>query len=310
MILVTGGTGFIGQLLIRQLISNGYSVRTLIRPTKESPKLPKGVPIDVVVSSLLDERGVRAAMKDIDCVYHLITGEFKGSKANLLDTDILTTQVVTKAAEETGIKHLIYLSHLGADRASAFPVLKAKGICENTIRSSEVPHTIIRSGIVYGAGDHFTEGLKTILTKFRPFVIIPDEGDTHIQPIWRDDLVNCLLWILQDDKMKGQTLEVGGPEAIPLKDVVMMIRNQLGLKNIPFGLSSSYLRILTITLESMVKVFPFSTFWLDYMAADRTCAIDSVPKNFGIMPARFNQKINYLHLSKTIKQSSRKRRQK
>ncbi len=309
MILVTGGTGFIGQSLIRHLISNGYAVRTLIRPTKESPKLPKGVPIDVVVSSLLDERGVRAAMKDVDCVFHLVTGEFQGSKANLLDSDIQTTQVITKAAEETGIKHLIYLSHLGADRASAFPVLKAKGICENTIRSSNVPYTILRSGIVYGAGDHFTEGMKVILSRFRSFVILPDDGVTHIQPIWREDLINCLLWILLENEMKGKIIEVGGPEALSVKEIVLAIRNQLGLKNIYFGLSSAYLRILTVTLESMVKVFPFSTFWLDYLAADRTCAVDSVPKNFGIMAARFNQKIDYLQIPAKRSKNVRKNRQ-
>lgn len=248
-------------------------------------------------------------MKDVDCVFHLVTGEFQGSKANLLDSDIQTTQVITKAAEETGIKHLIYLSHLGADRASAFPVLKAKGICENTIRSSNVPYTILRSGIVYGAGDHFTEGMKVILSRFRSFVILPDDGVTHIQPIWREDLINCLLWILLENEMKGKTIEVGGPEALSVKEIVLAIRNQLGLKNIHFGLSSAYLRILTVTLESMVKVFPFSTFWLDYLAADRTCAVDSVPKNFGIMAARFNQKIDYLQIPAKRSKNVRKNRQ-
>ncbi len=308
MILITGGTGFIGQSLIRQLISHGYPVRTLIRPAQASPRLPKGVPIDAVVSSLLDERGVRAAMKGVDCVFHLVTGEFQGSQSDLLKTDIQTTQVVTKAAEETGVEHLVFISHLGADRASAYPALKTKGICENIIRTSPVPHTILRSGLVYGAGDHFTEGIKTILSIFRPFVILPDHGETHFQPIWRDDLVSCLLWVLQTEEMKGKTLEVGGPEAITVREAIFAIRDQLGLKNMPIGMSSAYLRLLTVTLESMIKVFPFSTYWLDYFAADRTCAIDSVPKNFGIMPARFNQKINYLHLTKPSKPYARKRK--
>jgi len=60
MILVTGGTGFIGRALIRHLVDNGYRVRTLIRPSAESPRLPKGVPVEVAVASFNDQRGLRA----------------------------------------------------------------------------------------------------------------------------------------------------------------------------------------------------------------------------------------------------------
>jgi len=57
MILVTGGTGFIGRNLVENLISNGYQVRTLLKPSQKTPNLPKGVPIEAVVCSLSDERG-------------------------------------------------------------------------------------------------------------------------------------------------------------------------------------------------------------------------------------------------------------
>ena len=66
MILVTGATGFIGRALIRQLSSIGYPLRALIRPSPRSPKLPKGVPVEVAVVSLADTRGLRAAMRDVE----------------------------------------------------------------------------------------------------------------------------------------------------------------------------------------------------------------------------------------------------
>ena len=62
MILVTGGTGFIGKVLIRSLVENGRQVRTLVRPSPDSPDLPKGISVEVAVSSLNDDRGIRAAM--------------------------------------------------------------------------------------------------------------------------------------------------------------------------------------------------------------------------------------------------------
>ena len=62
MILVTGATGFIGRVLVRQLSETGRQVRVLLRPSPQSPRLPKGVPVEVAVVSLNDERGLTIIM--------------------------------------------------------------------------------------------------------------------------------------------------------------------------------------------------------------------------------------------------------
>ena len=93
MILVTGGTGFIGQALIRQLVSLGKPVRTLLRPSIVTPNLPRGIPIEVAVSSFDDERSLRAAMKGVDVIYHLAGSERLGSRlADLVGVDIEGTK--------------------------------------------------------------------------------------------------------------------------------------------------------------------------------------------------------------------------
>jgi dihydroflavonol-4-reductase len=120
MILVTGGTGFIGQALIRHLVEAGYRVRTLIRPSPRTPNLPRGLSIEVVVSSLNDERGLRAAMMGVEAVYHLAGSEWQGSAANLLEVDVRGTQAVTGAAVEAGVKRFFFISHQG-DRGGVRP---------------------------------------------------------------------------------------------------------------------------------------------------------------------------------------------
>jgi uncharacterized protein YbjT (DUF2867 family) len=294
MILVTGGTGFIGRVLIRQLSAMGKRVRTLIRPSKKNPNLPRGVSIEVAVSSLRDERGLRAAMKGVDVVYHLAGMESRGSRADLMEVDILGTQAVARAASEAGVDRIIFMSHLGADRASAYPVLKAKAIAESHIRQSKVDFTIFRSAVVYGLNDHFTTGLGILLHALPGFFVIPGDGSTLIQPIWVEDLVTCMTWALDDPATRNEVLNVGGPEYIPFRKALEDVMVTIGVQRWITSLGPAYLRSLTVFMEHTFPAFPVSVFWLDYLASNRTCSLDTVPRMFGLMPARFAQKIDYL----------------
>ncbi len=104
MILVTGGTGFIGRALIRQLVANGEEVRTLIRPSPRTPNLPRGVPVEVAVAGLGDERGLRAALRGVELVYHLAGAEHQGARANILETDAHGTYNLAKAAADSRVR--------------------------------------------------------------------------------------------------------------------------------------------------------------------------------------------------------------
>ena len=119
MILVTGATGFIGRALVRHLSQAGQQVRVLLRPSPQSPRIPQGVPVEVAVVSLNDERGVRAALRGVDQVYHLASATSQGRRGNLLTTDIEGTRNLAYASRDAGIGRLIFLSHIGADRALA-----------------------------------------------------------------------------------------------------------------------------------------------------------------------------------------------
>ncbi|RPJ50401.1 MAG: NAD-dependent epimerase/dehydratase family protein, partial [Chloroflexi bacterium] len=163
MILVTGGTGFVGQVLIRHLVSMGFQVRTLLRPSSYSPKLPRGVAVEAVICGLKDERGLRAALKGVDVVFHLAGAERRGGQADLMGVDIEGTRTIASVAADAGVERFFYLSHLGADRASAYAVLKSKAIAENFITHSGVPYTIFRSAALYGPGDQFTTELVRML---------------------------------------------------------------------------------------------------------------------------------------------------
>lgn len=294
MILITGGTGFIGQALIRHLVEMGKPVRTLIRPSPHSPKLPLNVPVEVAVSSLSDARGLRAAMVGVDTVYHLVGGEWQGAHANLMNIDIQGTQAVVHAAVDARVDRFFYVSHLGADRASAYPVLKAKAIAEEFIRRSGLDYTILRSAIVFGQNDGLTTGLARILSALPFFFLIPGDGSVLLQPLWVEDLVTCLSWALEDDETRNRMFEVGGPEYLSFRQLATLVMQAAGIQRTLVDVRPPYLRAITVVLESVFHGLPVSVYWLDYLAANRTCALDTIPRVFNLMPSRMHQRLAYL----------------
>ena len=294
MILVTGGTGFIGKALIRHLVENEFNVRLLVRPSPKSPDIPRGIPVEVAVSSLLDERNLRVALLGIDTIFHLATTEWRGVRSSLLSVDILGTQTLCRAAAQAGVRRIVFVSHLGADRASAYPLLKAKAIAEEYIRRSGVNYTILRSGIVFGKNDHFTTGLVRLARRSPYGFLVPGDGLTLLQPLWIEDLVTCMVWNLERSDTLDQTISIGGPEFIKLNEVLQTIFEKSRLRRRLMHISPAYLRYLTIFMENLLPIVPATSYWLDYLAANRTCSLDTITRIFNLLPSRFSNRLGYL----------------
>ena len=294
MILVTGGTGFLGGYLVRHLAELGKPYRLLLQPGIDQATLPKQTNINVALSSLDDERGVSSALRGVDVIYHLVGVERAGVRANLMESEVNHLERLTSLARQAGVRRVFYLSHLGAGRASAYGLMKAKGIAESIIRKSGLTYTIIRSSMVYGEGDNFTMNLARLIKMSPGLVLVPGDGSTLVQPLWVEDLVTSLIWALDMPATENATIEVGGPEHLPFVDVLKLIGTQLGKKRYYSEFNPVQLSFLTQFLENRIKGFPTTVFWMDYLAENRTCDLDSMPRNFGINPARMKHKIEYL----------------
>jgi NADH dehydrogenase len=294
MILVTGGTGFIGQHLVRQLVLQGFKVRLLLRPSRESPNLPTSLPVQVAVSGLNDARGLRAALKGIKSVIHLAGTESHGIRSDFEGVEINGTRSLTITAKEAGVDRILFVSHLGADKASAFPVLKTKGIAEGIIAHSGIPSTIFRSAVVFGPNDHFTTLFSRVIRISPLAVLIPGNGASLLQPIWIQDLVTCMVMALENPETLNKTYLLGGGDTIPFIEVLKLIMDRINIKKRLVPIPPGYLRLISVWLEQNRR-FPVSAYWIDYLAADRICPLDSTSRNFNLIPARFHQSLTYLN---------------
>ncbi len=250
--------------------------------------------MEAVICGLKDERGLRAAMKGVDIVFHLAGAERTGSKADLMGVDIEGTRTIAGVAADAGVARFLYISHLGADRASAYALLKSKAIAESHITHSGVPYTIFRSAAVFGPGDQFTTEIVRMLRISPGIFLQPGDGNSMLQPLWVEDLVTCLILAMQDPTLAGQIIAVGGPEYLRFREIVQILMAAAHLRRWIIPINPAYLRGLSIFFDNMVKNFPLSVFWQDYLAVDRTCDLDTLPRLFGLMPVRFARQLEYL----------------
>lgn len=293
MLLVTGATGFVGRALLTRLAQSQIAARCLLRPAKRTPTLPRGVPVQVSIASFGDPRALRSALVGVSTVIHLASAEWHGPRADLLALDVNGTRTLLEAAREAGVERLIYLSHLGADRASAYPVLKAKGIAEEFIRQSGLDYTIIRSALAFGPEDRWVNALAVLL-RLLPVAPLPGDGRTLTQPIWIDDLATCLEWSLNDASLRNQTVSIGGPEFLSLRQLADELAFQLRLKRQPLAVHPLAWRGLAWFNEQITARGLMASRLLDHLAVNRVCELTSVTRYFGLRPTRFSAALNYL----------------
>jgi NADH dehydrogenase len=147
---------------------------------------------------------------------------------------------------------------------------------------------------VYGPNDRFTTGMARILGSLPFLFLMPSDGRVVLQPLWVEDLVTCLAWSLDDPETRNRTIDIGGPEYLSFRQIVEMVMQETGVRRALFGLGPPYLRGVTVLMESMFPNLPVSVYWLDYLAVNRTTALDTMPRAFNLMPSRMSQRLAYL----------------
>lgn len=294
MLLVTGGTSFVGRAVLRHLSEAGYPVRALLRPVRHSRGLPAGIPVDAALTSLADRRGVRAALVGVSSVIHVGSALNPGSGEEARRADVEGTRNLAEAAIEAGVQHVIYLSHLGADRTSAYPLQRAKAEAEEHLRTSGIPHTILRTAVIYGPGDHFTTGLAKLMAISPVVTLVPGGGETRLQPLWVEDLATCITWMLDDLEGLRDLYEIGGPEYLSLAEVMRMVMTVTGMPRVLLNARPPYLKALSWMAQGLMRDPPVTAGWVDYLAVNRTTSLDTLPRVLGLQPAMMQGRLEHL----------------
>ena len=293
MILITDATSFVGRALTRHLIYAEQEVCCLLQPSRREQRLPPGIRCNTIAASMTDLPALRTSLQDVTTVVHSIEDSKLAADGDV-DSHVTSTRVLIEAMEEVGVRRLIYVSLVGADRSSAYPLLRIRGDAEALLKASGLDITVIQPTLVYGEGDFFTH-IVAMTAKTSPFVLpIPHTGMARFQPLYIDDLATCIRLSIERQDLVGQTLSIGGPEYFTYPQMVSSILAAMGIRRRLIQIQMGLAHGVSGVLEGMLPQNPLPLWFLNLLDAGLATELRAIPTQFGFEPGRFAQCIQYL----------------
>jgi uncharacterized protein YbjT (DUF2867 family) len=249
-ILVTGGSGVIGAGVIPELLKRNHEVRLLSRHAEEDAGRWKGV--EPFEGDVADSESLRGSGATCDAVMHIagIATE-SGPEATFENVNVGGTRNVIEEMNRSGVRRLVYVSSLGADRGSS-DYQRSKHDAEKLVQSSDLDWTIVRPGGVYGPGDEVISNVMKMV-RVLPAVPVIDSGDQPFQPIWYADLGAALATVVERGDLTNETLELAGPDVTSLNDLIERLREITGRKpvtvRVPMPLASLVTKLASLAIE-------------------------------------------------------------
>jgi uncharacterized protein YbjT (DUF2867 family) len=247
VILLTGGSGYVGGHLLPKLKRQGRSIRCLVR-NPESAKFLADDSIQVVKGDFLDRPSLDSVLRGVTTAYYLV--HLMASSEDFQKRDRQAAQNFTAAAKQAGVKRIIYLGGLGDDSDPKLSVhLKSRHEVGTILRSSGIETIEFRASVIIGAGSLSFEMIGS-LTNRLPVMICPRWLATPTQPIAIDDVLAYLIAALDLPAGECRIFEIGGPDVTTYGNLIREYAHQRGLRRwlISVPLLTPYLSSLWLGL--------------------------------------------------------------
>lgn len=250
LILLTGGTGYIGGRLLSLLERRGFRVRCLARHP-ESLRGRVSTATEVVAGDVLDPESLAAVFESVDTAYYLIHS--MGSGRDFERDDRQAAANFATAAKAAGVRRIIYLGGLGNQRHGLSDHLRSRQETGEVLRASGVQVIEFRASIIIGSGSLSFELIRSLIERL-PLMVCPKWVATPAQPIAVEDVLEYLVAALDLADEKSRTFEIGGPDQVCYGDIMREYARQRGLTRamIPVPVLTPYLSSLWLGLVTPV----------------------------------------------------------
>jgi uncharacterized protein YbjT (DUF2867 family) len=240
MILLTGATGTVGSALLRRLTGTGEPVRCLVRDPRRLGD--HRVRVQIALGDLTDPPSFRHALRGVSTVVHLAASIRDQPHASIEELNAVATLRLVRAAERAGARRFVFFSAMGALHHSRTRFFRAKALAREAVEASKLETTVFSPSIVYTPGDPWL----TLLERFSylPAIPVSGSGQARYQPIWAEDVADCVVAALMASGPRKRSFELAGPETLSYDEIVLTAGRRRRLVHVPLPIVRLSLRAL------------------------------------------------------------------
>jgi uncharacterized protein YbjT (DUF2867 family) len=257
VILVTGGTGFVGGHVVHALRQAGRPVRCLVRNRSKAGKLA-ALGCDLAEGDVTDPASLRGAVEGVDVVVHLVAVR-QGKREQFQRIMIGGTRDLLKLAKEGGAKRWVHMSALGTSEETKWlvPYYEAKWQMEQDVQGSGLPHVIFRPSFIFGRDGGILPTFRK-LAKLTPVTPIIGSGEQRIQPIWADDVATYFERAVDLESATNRTFELGGPDVVTWNEFWQRLKRTLGMRRPSMHLPVGLMKVNALLTERLPGNIPLT----------------------------------------------------
>jgi len=265
-ICITGANSSVGQNLLTHLIRHSdCELVAGVRSERAFASLPQSEQIKPTIISYQDEQSLKDAMAGADCVIHLAGILIESKHSNYASANVAATAAVANAAAQQGVKHLIFISVVGASPQARNAYFRSKGSGEELVKQSGVPATVMRTPILLGPG---TAGASSLIAAAQgPQTKVLGGGTYTMRPLDTDDLSAALVKLSLEPAEGNRTLELVGPEPVRYCDLIKRTAAVLG-NEVEVGTVPVWLAKLGSAVTSTLKGGGMTPTVIDVITSD------------------------------------------
>jgi uncharacterized protein YbjT (DUF2867 family) len=280
MVLVTGGSGYVGSHIVRKLVDAGKRVRVMVnsRARAEREERLADLPIEWVEADITKQETLELALDGIQAIVHTVAIAIEKGGRTYEDINYHGTVKLVDAASKKGIRRFINISQLGASPDLPYRFLASKGRAQAYVEQSDLDWTAFRPSVIWGPEDEFANTFAR-LVPLSP-IIFPIVGgeEARFQPVWVEDVATSVLKALDDPTTIKQEFELGGPEILTLGQIERRTLEAIGARRwmIPFPMA--LLRWIVTIMEAVLPAPPVTRSLLELLAVSNVTTKNAIDR--------------------------------
>jgi uncharacterized protein YbjT (DUF2867 family) len=274
VILVTGGTGFVGGHVLHALRASDQQVRALVRDRAGGTKL-ESWDVELAEGDVTSPESLRRAAEGADAVVHLVAIR-QGKQEDFQRVMVDGTRNLLAAAKEAGVGRFVHMSALGttAETKDLVPYYNAKWQMEQDVKASGIPYVIFRPSFIFGPDGGILPTFAK-LARLTPVTPVIGSGRQRIQPIWADDVGAYFARAVTDEAAANRTFEIGGPEAVTWNEFWERLKRARGIRRPSLHVPVGLMRINALVTERLPGNIPLTRDLLKMLEAGDNVVTDT-----------------------------------